>query len=191
MIERVNKEVRRHLRFICLDRRFGNKWSSMLPLVQRSINAQLREVVGVEPARIVFGGFQTMDRFLLPDTIPLIPFLVQCSRVLQPSQQKDRRLVVGEYLKYLVDTQLEAVIVKCAQIQRNTITSTSRVEFEKLRLLRLSITTQVILGACAVAVAGITSRADASNAVKSMLERYILHRCCKRVDSTGYPSGSD
>ncbi len=44
----------------------------------------------------------------------LIPFLVQCSRVLQPSQQKDRRLVVGEYLKHLVDTQLEAVIVKCA-----------------------------------------------------------------------------
>jgi hypothetical protein len=51
----------------------------------------------------------------------LIPLLVQCnrsgqvSRVLQPSQQKDRRLVVGEYLKHLVDTQLEAAIVKCAQ----------------------------------------------------------------------------
>jgi hypothetical protein len=42
----------------------------MLPLVQRSINTQLHVVLGVEPARIVFGGFQTMDRFLLPDTIP-------------------------------------------------------------------------------------------------------------------------
>ena len=37
----------------------------MLPLVQRSINTQIHEVIGVEPARIVFGGFQTMDRFLL------------------------------------------------------------------------------------------------------------------------------
>ncbi len=42
----------------------------MLPLVQRSINTQIHEVLGVEPARIVFGGFQTMDRFLLPSTIP-------------------------------------------------------------------------------------------------------------------------
>ena len=42
----------------------------MLPLVQRSINTQLHEVLGVEPARIAFGGFQTLDRFLLPDTIP-------------------------------------------------------------------------------------------------------------------------
>jgi hypothetical protein len=84
-VERVNKEVGRHLRFICLDRRFENKWSSMLPLVQRSINTQLHEVlrVGVKPARIVFGGFQTMDQFLLPD---ILPFLVQCSRASQPSR---------------------------------------------------------------------------------------------------------
>jgi transposase InsO family protein len=50
-VERVNKEVGRHLRFICLDRRFENKWSSMLPLVQRSINTQIHEVLGVEPAQ--------------------------------------------------------------------------------------------------------------------------------------------
>ena len=49
----------------------------MLPPVQRSINTgtQLHEALrlaglGVEPARIVFGGFQTvtMDRFLLLGT---------------------------------------------------------------------------------------------------------------------------
>jgi hypothetical protein len=66
-------------------RRFENKWSCMLPLVQRSINTQLHEVLGVEPARIVFGGFQTMDRFLL--VLVTIPG-VQCSRASQPSQQK-------------------------------------------------------------------------------------------------------
>ena len=69
----------------------------MLPLVQRSINTQIHEVLGVEPARIVFGGFQTMDRFLLPDTI---------SGTVQPQgiaaiPAKDRRLVVGEYVKHL------------------------------------------------------------------------------------------
>ncbi len=111
-VERVNKEVGWHLRFISgLDRRFENKcqWSCMLPLVQRSINTQLHEVlrVGVKPARIVFGGFQTMDRFLLPDTIP---GAVQQGIAAIPVTD---RLVVGEYVKHLVDTQ--AVIIKCAQ----------------------------------------------------------------------------
>jgi hypothetical protein len=75
------------------------KWSCMLPLVQRSINTQLHEVLGVdsEPARIVFGGFQTMNRFLLPDTIP---GAVQQGIAAIPA--KDRRLVVGEYVKHLV-----------------------------------------------------------------------------------------
>ena len=80
----------------------------MLPLVQRSINTQIHEVLGVEPARIVFGGFQTMDRFLLPNAIP---GAVQQGIAAIPA--KDRRLVVGEYVKHLVDTQ--AVIIKCAQ----------------------------------------------------------------------------
>ena len=80
----------------------------MLPLVQRSINTQLHEVLGVEPARIVFGGFQTMGRFLLPNTIP---GAVQQGIAAIPA--KDQRLVVGEYVKHLVETQ--AVIIKCAQ----------------------------------------------------------------------------
>ena len=86
----------------------------MLPLVQRSINTQIHEVLGVEPARIVFGGFQTMDRFMpvLPDTIP---GAVQQGIAAIPA--KDRRLVVGDYVKHLVDTQ--AVIIKCAQEHRD------------------------------------------------------------------------
>ena len=58
-------------------------------------------------ARIVFGGFQTMDRFMLPDTIP---GAVQQGIAAIPVKD---RLVVGEYVKHLVDTQ--AVIIKCAQ----------------------------------------------------------------------------
>ena len=107
-VERVNKEVGRHLRYICLDRRFANKWSKMLPLVQRSLNTQLHQALGVEPARIVFGGFQTMDRFLLPDTVP---GAVQQGIAAIPA--KERRLVVGEYVQHLIETQ--NAIVKCAQ----------------------------------------------------------------------------
>jgi hypothetical protein len=64
----------------------------------------------MEPARIVFGKFQTMDRFLLPDTIP---GAVQQGIAAIQVPAKDRRLVVGEYVKHLIDTQ--AVIIKCAQ----------------------------------------------------------------------------
>ncbi len=66
-------------------------------------------------SRIVFGGFQTTGRFLLPDTIP---GAVQQGIAAIPA--KDRRLVTvvgdSEYVKHLVDTQLEAVIItgKCA-----------------------------------------------------------------------------
>ncbi len=49
-----------------------------------------------------------MDRLLLPDTIP---GAVQQGIAAIPA--KDRRLVVGEYVKHLIDTQ--AVIIKCAQ----------------------------------------------------------------------------
>ena len=53
---------------------------------------------------------------------------------------KDRRLVVGEYLKHLTDTQ--AVIIKCAQEYQHKYLK--RVEFGKLQLLQLSPTRQVI-----------------------------------------------
>ena len=150
----------------------------MLPLVtslvQRSIDTQLHEVLGVEPARIVFGGFQTMDRFLLPDTVP-----VQQGIAAIPA--KDRRLVVREYVKHLVETQ--AVIIKCAQEQQH--------KYLKSRVRKVATSSTQPYGMGARAVAGTTSGADASNEVKSMLERTILHRCCQRVDSAGYPSGSD
>ncbi len=56
----------RHLRFICLDRRIEGQWpgSVMLPIVrvQRVLNTTPHIAVGVEPAKIIFGGFQTMGR---------------------------------------------------------------------------------------------------------------------------------
>ena len=57
-----------------------------------------------------------MDRFLLlvRDTIPGVHTgAVQHWQGIAAIPAKDRRLVVGEYVKHLVDTQ--AVIIKCAQ----------------------------------------------------------------------------
>ena len=125
-----------------------------------------------------------MDRFLLPDTVP---GAVQQGIAAIPA--KDRRLVVGEYVKHLVDTQ--AVITKCAQEYQHKYLK-SRVR----KVATSSSSTQPYKAGDWVLAQwqGLLvppERADASNEVKSMLERTILHRCSRRVDSTGYPSGSD
>ena len=44
------------MRFICLDRRIEGQWSVMLPIVQRVLNTTPHIALGVEPAKIVFGG---------------------------------------------------------------------------------------------------------------------------------------
>jgi hypothetical protein len=38
IVERANKEVNRHLRGICFDRKIKEKWRQSLPLVQRIVN---------------------------------------------------------------------------------------------------------------------------------------------------------
>ena len=65
IIERANKEILRHLRAIIFDTRIVSEWSKYLPLVQRIMNSQVHESIGVSPASIVFGNSITLDRGLL------------------------------------------------------------------------------------------------------------------------------
>jgi hypothetical protein len=65
IVERANKEVLRHLRAICYDRKTKTLWYNVLPLVQRIINAQVHKSIGVSPAQIIFGNAINLDRVLL------------------------------------------------------------------------------------------------------------------------------
>jgi hypothetical protein len=124
-----------------------------------------------------------MDRFLLPDTVPASGAVQQAqAEGIAAIPAKDRRLVVGgEYVKHLVDTQLEleAVIIKCAQEYQHKYLKS------RVRKVATSSTQPYKAGDWVLRVAqwcpGTTSRADASNEVKSMLERTILHRRCQRA----------
>jgi transposase InsO family protein len=80
-VERVCKEVGRHLRFICLDRRIEGQWSVMLPIVQRVLNTTPHIALGVEPAKIVFGGFQTTQSWPagIPERELLEPWYWRCA----------------------------------------------------------------------------------------------------------------
>jgi len=62
IVKRRNKEVNRHLRAIVNHRKIKSGWSDVLPLVQRIINAETMEGIGVSPAQIIFGNAINLDR---------------------------------------------------------------------------------------------------------------------------------
>jgi len=64
IVERVNKEVGRHLRANLFDKNVGNAWRTYLPFVQRICNTEIVDSIGVAPAQILFGGAVKLDRGL-------------------------------------------------------------------------------------------------------------------------------
>ena len=67
IVERANKEVMRHLRAICFDRQLKHKWSILLPLVRRIMNASINSTTGIAPSRIIYGNNIDLDRSLFKD----------------------------------------------------------------------------------------------------------------------------
>ena len=67
IVERMNKEVGRHLRSMIYHDNVIDKWDSYLPFVQRIINATKIESIGVPPAHILFGKAIDLDHgFIVP-----------------------------------------------------------------------------------------------------------------------------
>ena len=54
IVERANKEVNRHVRHVCFDRRIKSTWRQTLPIAQRIINSHYSERTAVSPADIMF-----------------------------------------------------------------------------------------------------------------------------------------
>ena len=55
-MERRNAEVMKHLRAIVFDMRLKEKWSFVLPMVQRILNCTYDSSIGTYPAKILFGN---------------------------------------------------------------------------------------------------------------------------------------
>ncbi len=65
IVERMNKEVGRHLRAIVYENNIMNDWSQSLYMVQRIINATVNSSIGVSPASLLFGNAIDLDRGIL------------------------------------------------------------------------------------------------------------------------------
>jgi hypothetical protein len=74
-------------------------------MVQRLLNCQEHVALGVEPAKIVFGGYQTMDRYLLPETNVANTGAKSQLDGIDKIASKERKLVVKDYIAHLVDAQ--------------------------------------------------------------------------------------
>jgi hypothetical protein len=103
IVERVNKEVNRHMKAITYDRKQRDQWYRFLPLVQRIINASVHSSLGVSPAQIVFGNATNLDRQLLQI----------------PEGNKHLKASYGEYMSDMLQAQHD-IIKSAAEHQHNT-----------------------------------------------------------------------
>jgi hypothetical protein len=65
IVERLNREVMRHLRNIVFDRQLYDNWSLMLPFTNRILNSTIHSSTGMSPAEIIFGSSLSLNRGIL------------------------------------------------------------------------------------------------------------------------------
>ena len=64
IVERVNREVVRHVKNIVVDQRIKDDWPRAIPFAQRIINATVHPATGFAPYKLVFGDRVDLDRHL-------------------------------------------------------------------------------------------------------------------------------
>ena len=104
LVERVNKEVMRHMRNIIFDLRIKNQWSDYYPLVERIINTQVHSVTKVSPAQIIYGNSIDLDRVILRDkNDPIIT-------------RHQEKINLSDWTAKMLDAQAD--IIKIAQLHQ-------------------------------------------------------------------------
>lgn len=68
LVERVNKEIKRHLQVIVHETNCIDLWSDYLPLIQRILNSTVHSSIGVSPSRLLYGTHINLNRNLMMDT---------------------------------------------------------------------------------------------------------------------------
>jgi hypothetical protein len=77
VVERLNKEVMRHLRNLIFDRRVYNTWSQHLPFIQRIINTMPHTATGISPAEIITPSLNLQRRILIDQELEVYEAIQQ------------------------------------------------------------------------------------------------------------------
>ena len=67
--ERAIKSTQEHLRALLYDREIKESWSTVLPLVQRIMNASRHQAIDCSPAQIIFGNSIDLDRHIVHEPV--------------------------------------------------------------------------------------------------------------------------
>ena len=119
IIEARNKEVNRYLRALVYEQNSLAKWSIIVPFIQRILNAEVVESMGVAPARLLFGEAIDLDRSILkPNT---------AGGLTQATVDTD---TLAKHTKNLIEAQ--RVAIKLAQSIQSKTDSTHKVKRTKL-----------------------------------------------------------
>lgn len=95
IVERANKEVVRHLRFLLLESTLKGKFTRFLPLIQRIYNSSPNVSIGTSPAVLLYGNAIHLERHLVNT-----PYLQDREKLANINYQKyiDELLVVQDAL---------------------------------------------------------------------------------------------
>ena len=116
VVERMNKEVMRHLRAIVFDANSAIQWGrTQLPMVQRILNASVKKSTGVSPAQLLFGNALSLDRsiFAVKPTTETLQSIAERSKFLS-----DEHVVQGVTLSNWAANMLETQKALLASAQR-------------------------------------------------------------------------
>jgi hypothetical protein len=101
IVERMNREVNRHLRNMLWDNRVRDNWSfNCLPLIMRILNSEVKTATGCSPAQLLFGNAVELKAKVFRDI---------------PKTEK----VNYDYFRYLIKMQ-NALLEIAAETQRET-----------------------------------------------------------------------
>ena len=89
IVERINKEILRHLKAIIYEKDILTKWSQYLPMVQRIINSTISTSLNVSPAQIIYGGALNLNR----------GFIVS----IEDKEKYDSEVTLSEYSKEMIE----------------------------------------------------------------------------------------
>ena len=65
IVERINKEVNRHITAYTFDRATTENYKEILPFVQRILNSTVNDITGVSPAQLIYGNAIDIDANIL------------------------------------------------------------------------------------------------------------------------------
>ena len=123
IVERANKEVVRHLRFLILEQSMKGKFSRYLPIVQRIYNSSPNVSIGTSPAVLLYGNAVHLERHLINNT----PYLRGRDQIANVSYKQyiDELLVVQDALiKRARESQMEKDSRHLLDTDRNLQTAT-------------------------------------------------------------------